>query len=142
MLELKSLTLYQFRNYLQHSLSFKERVVGICGLNGTGKTNLLDAIYYLSFTRSYFGRTDSQPYAVDTDGNGSLEVVTDGIRVRRQENKIPGKTSLFSLSLQDVFEGISPIHNIGMGVEPDTNRTGYNRLRVEPWDFFYNNDII
>jgi DNA replication and repair protein RecF len=34
--------------------------VGICGLNGTGKTNLLDAIYYLSFTKSYFGRTDSQ----------------------------------------------------------------------------------
>jgi DNA replication and repair protein RecF len=60
LLQLQSISLYQFRNYLQHSLSFKERVVGICGLNGTGKTNLLDAIYYLSFTKSYFGRTDSQ----------------------------------------------------------------------------------
>jgi hypothetical protein len=90
----------------------------------------------------YFGRTDSQPYALDSDGNGSLEAVTNGLRIRRQENKIPGKTSLFTLSLQDVFEGLNPIHNIGMGVEPDTNRTGYNRLRVEPWDYFYNNDII
>ena len=28
-------------------------------MNGTGKTNLLDAIYYLSFTRSYFSRPDT-----------------------------------------------------------------------------------
>jgi DNA replication and repair protein RecF len=33
--------------------------VGICGANGTGKTNLLDAVYYLSFSKSYFSRTDS-----------------------------------------------------------------------------------
>jgi len=57
----------------------------------------------------YFGRTDSQPYALPADGCGSLEVVTDGIRIRRQENKIPGTTNLFTLSLQDIFEGISPI---------------------------------
>jgi hypothetical protein len=90
----------------------------------------------------YFGRTDSQPYTVDADGNGSLEVVTDGIRVRRQENKIAGKTSVFAVSLQDLFEGLNPIHNIGMGIEADINRTGYNRLRVEPWTFFYNNAVI
>jgi len=34
--------------------------VGICGSNGIGKTNLLDAIHYLCFTKSYFGKTDSQ----------------------------------------------------------------------------------
>jgi DNA replication and repair protein RecF len=34
--------------------------VGICGNNGIGKTNLLDAIYYLCFTKSYFGKTDTQ----------------------------------------------------------------------------------
>jgi hypothetical protein len=90
----------------------------------------------------YFGRTDSQPYALPTDGCGSLEVVTDGIRIRRQENKIPGTTNVFALSLQDVFEGLNPIHNIGMGIEPDTNRSGFNRLRVEPWHYFYNDDII
>lgn len=36
-----------------------ERVTGICGSNGAGKTNLLDAIHYLCFTRSYFGRLDA-----------------------------------------------------------------------------------
>jgi len=60
MLRLQSIALYQFRNYLQQSFLFNERIVGICGMNGTGKTNLLDAIYYLSFTKSYFARPDSQ----------------------------------------------------------------------------------
>jgi DNA replication and repair protein RecF len=45
---------------VSQSFAFKQRIVGICGSNGTGKTNLLDAIYYLSFTKSYFGRTDAQ----------------------------------------------------------------------------------
>lgn len=35
-------------------------MIGICGANGTGKTNLLDAIYYLCFTKSYFTTGDSQ----------------------------------------------------------------------------------
>lgn len=60
MLRLHSISLVQFRNYLQQPFSFTERIVGICGLNGSGKTNLLDAIYYLSFTRSYFSRPDAQ----------------------------------------------------------------------------------
>lgn len=37
---------------------FDKRIVGICGNNGVGKTNLLDALYYLCFTRSYFTRSD------------------------------------------------------------------------------------
>ena len=60
MLRLQSISLVQFRNYVQQQFSFTEKIVGICGINGTGKTNLLDAIYYLSFTRSYFSRPDSQ----------------------------------------------------------------------------------
>jgi DNA replication and repair protein RecF len=60
MLRLHSISLVQFRNYLQQQFSFTERIVGICGLNGSGKTNLLDAVYYLSFTRSYFSRPDVQ----------------------------------------------------------------------------------
>ncbi|MEN9686338.1 MAG: replication and repair protein RecF [Bacteroidota bacterium] len=59
MLRLNNLTLVQFRNYRQRTFSFTNRIVGICGKNGTGKTNLLDAIYYLSFSKSYFSRPDS-----------------------------------------------------------------------------------
>ncbi len=57
---LKSLNLIQFRNYIQRQFEFNARIVGIVGANGTGKTNILDAIYYLSFTKSYFSRPDAQ----------------------------------------------------------------------------------
>ena len=60
MLSLKTLSLIQFRNYIQKQFEFDARIVGIVGANGTGKTNILDAIYYLSFTKSYFSRPDAQ----------------------------------------------------------------------------------
>ncbi|MGZ8559539.1 MAG: DNA replication/repair protein RecF [Chitinophagaceae bacterium] len=58
MLLLSSISLLQFKNYTNQTFDFTERIVGICGNNGVGKTNLLDAIHYLCFTKSYFSRTD------------------------------------------------------------------------------------
>ena len=58
----------QFKNYSLTSFNFTERVVGICGPNGKGKTNLLDAIYYLSFTKSYFSKSDSMNILFGADG--------------------------------------------------------------------------
>lgn len=59
MLRLENISLYQFKNYKQQSFIFHERITGICGNNGLGKTNLLDAIYFLCFSKSYFSRTDA-----------------------------------------------------------------------------------
>lgn len=55
---LSNISLTQFKNYDQASFRFPERIIGICGRNGRGKTNLLDAIHYLCFTKSYFTRND------------------------------------------------------------------------------------
>jgi DNA replication and repair protein RecF len=60
MLWLKQISAYQFKNYNQQQWLFKNRIIAICGPNGSGKTNLLDAIYYLCFTRSYFSKQDAQ----------------------------------------------------------------------------------
>ena len=60
MLRIKDISLFQFKNYPNAAFSFHERIVGICGNNGVGKTNLLDALYYLCFTKSYFSRSDQQ----------------------------------------------------------------------------------
>ncbi len=43
-------------------------MVAICGPNGTGKTNLLDAVYYLCFTKSYFSRTDIASVLQNSNG--------------------------------------------------------------------------
>jgi DNA replication and repair protein RecF len=56
LLKLHSISITQFKNYSNRSFQFNERIIGICGNNGVGKTNLLDAIHYLCFTKSYFTR--------------------------------------------------------------------------------------
>lgn len=58
-MQLQQLTILQFKNYIQQRFQFTERITGICGKNGIGKTNLLDAVYYLGFTKSYFTKTDA-----------------------------------------------------------------------------------
>jgi DNA replication and repair protein RecF len=58
MTSLQKISLFQFKNYIGRHLTFTERIVGICGNNGVGKTNLLDAIHYLCFTKSYFSKSD------------------------------------------------------------------------------------
>ncbi|NLR77628.1 DNA replication/repair protein RecF [Chitinophaga eiseniae] len=68
MLYINKISLVQFKNYQQASFSFQHRIVGITGRNGAGKTNLLDAIYYLCFTRSYFTSSDTQNTRYQTNG--------------------------------------------------------------------------
>lgn len=58
-LRLRSISLFQFKNYSGARFEFPGRIIGICGENGVGKTNLVDAIYSLCFTKSYFNRSDS-----------------------------------------------------------------------------------
>jgi len=51
---LQKLSLLNYKNLTQQVFDFKERINCFVGCNGVGKTNILDAIYYLSFAKSYF----------------------------------------------------------------------------------------
>ena len=55
---LKNLRLTHFKNHETRSFDFGNQINCILGRNGAGKTNLLDAIYYLSFTKSAVGSSD------------------------------------------------------------------------------------
>jgi DNA replication and repair protein RecF len=55
---LNKLSVINFKNYEQLSLEFSDKLNCIVGNNGAGKTNLLDAIYYLSMCRSFFNNVD------------------------------------------------------------------------------------
>jgi len=51
---LQKLSLVNFKNITSQSFDFQEKINCFVGNNGVGKTNILDAIYYLSFAKSYF----------------------------------------------------------------------------------------
>ena len=51
---LQKLSLINFKNIETQSFDFQEKINCFVGDNGVGKTNVLDAIYYLSFAKSYF----------------------------------------------------------------------------------------
>ena len=57
---LSRLSIVNFKNIAQADLSFSPNINCFLGNNGMGKSNLLDAIYYLSFCKSYTRNPDSQ----------------------------------------------------------------------------------
>lgn len=57
---LRELKLTNFKNCESADLLLSENVNCFVGLNGAGKTNILDSIYYLSFCKSFFVATDKQ----------------------------------------------------------------------------------
>ena len=81
---IKKISVTHFRNYTSGTFDLSAPVVSITGLNGVGKTNLLDAVYYLCYTKSYFTGYQQQLVKHGFDGfrleglfdtNGTLETV-------------------------------------------------------------------
>jgi DNA replication and repair protein RecF len=54
------ISILNFKNIEEAELSFSPKMNYLFGDNGMGKTNLLDALYYLSFTKNYTNLPDSQ----------------------------------------------------------------------------------
>ncbi len=64
---LKSISLINYKNFESINFDFDDKINCIVGNNGVGKTNILDAIYHLSFGKSYFNPITSQNIKHTTD---------------------------------------------------------------------------
>ena len=89
-MHLKNLQINQFKNHSQSSFSFTEQVNCFVGDNGAGKTNILDAIHYLSQSKSYFNHIDAQNIQFKMDyfmlkGNFTKQETTDEIQCNLKE---------------------------------------------------------
>lgn len=83
-ISLHKLQLFQFKNYAAYEAQFGPRVNCLLGKNGIGKTNILDAIYSLSFCKSYFSHTDSfsiQDGKEQGAANGEYEVEDEPLKI-------------------------------------------------------------
>ncbi len=92
---LEELSIINYKNLVQAELQFSPKINCFIGNNGMGKTNLLDAVYYLSFCKSYTNPVDSQIIHHDADvcmlqgrffdEEGVREEIYSGIRRRQKK---------------------------------------------------------
>lgn len=64
-MHLKTLHLVNFKNYEETEIHLSSRINCFVGKNGVGKTNILDAVHYLSMCRSYMNVVDRQNIRFD-----------------------------------------------------------------------------
>jgi DNA replication and repair protein RecF len=94
-MHLRKLSLINFKNYSEAGIDFDRGVNAFVGGNGEGKTNLLDAIHYLSLCKSYFNPVDSQNIRHEQDffvvqGSFDLDSVEENITcsLKRSQKKV------------------------------------------------------
>ena len=99
---LKRLTIINYRNIAQADIELSPKLNCLTGRNGMGKTNLLDAVYYLSFCKSSFNPIDAQvmlhdsEYSVlhgsySSDSGDDVDVFCGMKRGQRKQIKLNGK---------------------------------------------------
>lgn len=93
-MELRHLSILNYKNIVQADLDFSSGINCFVGSNGEGKTNILDSIYFLSFTKSSTNMIDSMNIRHgedlmmlkgEYDLNGVPEVISCGLKSRQKK---------------------------------------------------------
>ncbi len=99
---LRKIVVQDFRNITLAEMSFSPNINCISGNNGEGKTNLMDAIWYLSMTKSALSSSDRYSFRYGTDAFAisgtydmplgtrstfSIKVSSDGTKKLRRDDK-------------------------------------------------------
>lgn len=91
---LQRLSILNYKNIVETDVTFSPKINCFIGRNGMGKTNLLDAVYYLSFCKSYLNPIDNQLINYDADffmlqgwyeRNDKEEMVCCGVKRRQKK---------------------------------------------------------
>lgn len=106
-MRLKCLSIINYKNIAEATLDFSGKINCFVGDNGMGKTNVLDAIYYLSFCKSHSNLIDSQNINHDADffliqgdyeKNESPEEIYCGMKRKQKKQFKRNKTAYEKLS--------------------------------------------
>jgi len=151
---LKNLQLYNFKNYTENTFSFSEQINCFIGDNGEGKTNILDAIHYLSLTKSYFNLLDNQNikhgeeyFAIhgkyERNGNNLDEVSCIQRRNAKKQFRINGKDyeKLSDHIGQFPLVMVSPYDQDLINEGSDIRRKYIDSV-ISQFDHLYLNDLI
>ncbi len=79
---LKKISLFNYKNFSEANFEFEGKIICFVGKNGIGKTNVLDAIYHLSYGKSYFN-----PLAVQNIKHGEEFFVIDAEFIKNDRNE-------------------------------------------------------
>ena len=79
---LKKISLFNYKNFSEANFEFDGKIICFVGKNGIGKTNVLDAIYHLSYGKSYFN-----PLAVQNIKHGEEFFVIDAEFVKNDRTE-------------------------------------------------------
>ncbi len=92
---IERLSILNYKNIEQADLGFSRKMNCFIGSNGMGKTNVLDALYYLSFCKSQTNPIDAQVVRHGADffmlqgtyhtDDGDVEQVSCGIKIGRKK---------------------------------------------------------
>lgn len=151
---LKRISILNYKNLAEVDLTFSSKLNCLFGQNGMGKTNLLDAIYYLSFCKSAGNPNDSQNMLHEADffmiqgfyemGNGEMEEVSCGMK-RRQKKQFKRNKKEYQRLSEHI--GLIPL----VMVSPDDQalilggseeRRRFMDVVISQYDKEYLNDLI
>lgn len=115
-MQINELTLQDFRNYRGQTVAFDPKCNVIFGENAEGKTNLLEAIVYLSCGRSPRARTDRELIRFDADAarlqgrvfsrERDFRMEIDLSRSARRKLRVNGVSAKKAAALSDVFQTV------------------------------------
>lgn len=152
-MHLKNLSIINFKNYREATIEFHEGVNCFSGANGSGKTNLLDAIHYLCLCKSYFNPSDSQqifhnePFFVvqgDFVKDGDTEAVYCGFK-RNHKKQFKRKGKEYQRLADHI--GVYPLvmispYDSNLVSEGSEERRKFLDNAISQTDHFYLDDLI